>query len=126
MQQVDDRLQAVLSAFGQCSIPERPVVMTRFRLGQTPWCAVSNDLDAESGNRAKVVDIVLIVATLRELVLSIRNSIGKHHRIGAFFADGPCKVRKRTLTTNPVHHRVANLAEPATPSPPSEKAQLRG
>jgi hypothetical protein len=69
-------------------------------LTQTPWCAVSNDLDAESGNGAKVVVDMGVVAILRELVLAIGNSIGKHQRIGPFFADGPGKLRERVFGNN--------------------------
>jgi hypothetical protein len=81
-------------------------------LTQAPWCAVSNDLDAESGNRAKVVVYMGVVATLFELVLSIGNSIGKYQRIGPFLTDGPRKVREFDSVNNRVQHRVANLAEP--------------
>jgi hypothetical protein len=111
VQQVDDRLQTVLGATAQSSIPEGPVIVAWFRLAQTPWCAVSNDLDAESGDRAKVVVNMRVVPALRELVLPVGNSIRKHQRIGSFFADGPCKVRESVFRDNCVRHRVANLAE---------------
>lgn len=114
MQQVDDRLQTVLSTTGKRSIPERPVVLAWFWLTQTPWCAVSNDLDAESGNRAKIVVNMGVVATLRELVLAIGNSIGKHQRIGPFFADGPSKVRESVFGGNRVRHRICESSGACT------------
>ena len=107
MQQVDDWLQTVLSTSVQCSIPERPVVPAWFWLTQTPRYAVSNDLDAESGNRAKVVVHMGVMATLRKLVLPIGHSIGKHQGIGPFLADGPCKVRKPGISDTRVHHGIA-------------------
>ena len=54
-----------------------------------------------------------VVATLRELVLPIGDSIGKDQRIGPFLADGPRKVRESDLANSRIQHRVANLAEPA-------------
>ena len=92
VQQVDDGLQTVLGAKGQGPIPQRPVVVAGFRLAQTPGHAVSDDFDAESGNRAKVVIDMGVVATLRKLVLAVRNSVGEDHRIGTLFSDGPSKV----------------------------------
>jgi len=109
VQQVDDRLEAVLGASSQGSIPKCPVVMTRFRLGQTPWCAVSDDLDTERGDRTEVVVCAGVVSALSELVLAIWNSLGEDQRIRPFFADGPGKDRECVLATNCAHD--ANLAD---------------
>jgi hypothetical protein len=113
VQQVDDRLHAVVSATGEGTIPEPPVVMARFRLTQTPRCPVSNDLDTEISDRAEVVVNTGIMATLGKLVLPIGNSIGKHQGVGPLFANGPRKVRKFVLGIIRICHRVANLAEDA-------------
>ena len=104
MQQVDNRFQTELSAAAQCPVPERPVIVARFWLTQTPRCAVAHTLDAESGNRAQIVVHVGVVATLRELVLAIGNSIGKYQRIGPFFADGPRKVRESVFGNTRMRH----------------------
>jgi hypothetical protein len=113
VQQVDDRLQTMLSTEPQRSIPERPVVAPRFWLTQTPWCAISDDLDAEGGNGAQVVVNMGVMTTLRELVLTIGNSIGKHQGIGALFANGPRKARESVFAGRLFHHPIGNLAEPA-------------
>jgi len=75
-------------------------------------CAVAHTLDAESGNRAQIVVHVGVVATLRELILSIGNSIGKDQRIGPFFADAQRKSGNPSSATLVCATR-ANLAERA-------------
>jgi hypothetical protein len=112
VQQVDDRLQTVVSASGQGAIPERPVVMTRFGLAQTPRRAVANNRDSEGGNRPEVVVDVGVVATLRELVLAMGSSIGKHQRIGPLLAHRPGEVRESSIVGVRVRHRCSNLVEP--------------
>ena len=124
VQQVDDRLQTVFSANGQCSIPERPVVVAWFWLTQAPRCAVSDDPHAEGGNRAKVVVNVGVVVTLRELVLPIGNSIGKYQRIGPFFADGPRKVREFLVAIDRIRHKGRESSGARSSSPAFARAFL--
>ncbi len=57
-----------------------------------------------------------VMATLCELVLPVRNSVGEHQRIGPFFANGPRKVRKFVVGNIRVRHRVTNVAEHSTSS----------
>ncbi len=111
VQQVDDRLQTVLSAVGQGSIPKPPVIVAWFRLTQTPWCAISNNLHAERSNRAQIVINMGEMATLPELVLAIWHTIAQHQRIGSLFTHGPGKVGKLVFDNSCARHNAANLVD---------------
>ena len=95
MEQLDDRLEAGIGARAECTVPQGPVVPARLGFGQTPGCAVPDDVDAEPGDVGEILLHQAIVTGLRELVLAVRHAVPAHDRIRPLLADGPHEVGKR-------------------------------